>query len=186
MRCRLPVLPSLLACGVVLLCGCGVSEETGSGTHAANPQLPSAAADTAGAHAVRQGSVGKRDSVRTKRTGRSSPRFKARQDTVSIALVKRERMKASAVRKIVRPENPMYTVQVGAFSKAANALRAQKIAKGRFKDKPIFNRFDPDDKMYRVSVGKFDTGEDASAFRHAIMKQYSDEYVQCWIIYIAR
>ena len=90
------------------------------------------------------------------------------------------------IKPIERPANTAYTVQVGAFARTGNALRAQKLAKERFADLPIFNYFEPYDKLYRVRVGKFDTREQADSLRKSMLKQFPGDYPDCWINYISK
>ena len=90
------------------------------------------------------------------------------------------------VKPIERPENTAYTVQVGAFSRTQHALQAQKLAKDRFADFPIFNDFEPYDKLYRVRVGKFDTRQQADSLRKSMAKQFPADYSDSWINYISK
>jgi cell division septation protein DedD len=85
---------------------------------------------------------------------------------------------------IERPEHPMYTVQIGAFAQASNALRTQKKAKGRFTHQPIFNKYVKSAKLYRVSVGRYEDRKNAFALADTMKEQYSEEYNQCWINFI--
>jgi cell division septation protein DedD len=80
----------------------------------------------------------------------------------------------------------MYTVQIGAFARAANALRFEKQARGRYPDLPVSNRFDKSDRLYRVSVGVFGTKREASALRRSMREQYPKEYHDAWVIYTSR
>jgi len=154
--------------------------------HAASPQHPSVAVETTTTVSGRVKVMTRSDSASVKRKKSSSPKFKSRQDTISAALVRRGKSAPLSLHKIVRPDNPMYTVQVGTYTKAANALRNEKRAKERFKDQAVFDRYDAGDKLYRVSVGKFQTGKDASSFKQSMLKRYPLDYKECWIIYIAR
>ncbi len=78
----------------------------------------------------------------------------------------------------------MYTIQVGAFIKASNALHVQKIAKQRFSDVPVFNYFVTPAKIYRVSVGKYSDQQAAAVLMKTMQKQYPRDYQKCWINYI--
>ena len=114
---------------------------------------------------------------------RSGARFQSKQDTVKASLTRKSKQ---TVRAVVRPENPAYTVQIGAFSNAQNALRMQKAAKERLGNQLILNNFGTADKLYRVSVGKFDTRIEASSLRKMIVEKYSKDYSSCWVNYIAK
>lgn len=114
---------------------------------------------------------------------RSGARFQAKLDTVKASLTRKSKQ---AVRAVVRPENPAYTVQIGAFGKAQNSLRMQKAAKERLGNQVILNNFGTVDKLYRVSVGKFDTRKEASSLRKMIIEKYPKEYSSCWVNYIAK
>ncbi len=90
------------------------------------------------------------------------------------------------MKAIERPENTAYTVQVGAFARTEHALRAQKLAKDRFAEVPIFNMFEPFDKLYRVRIGKFDTRQQADSLRKAMVKAFPADYSDSWINYISK
>jgi hypothetical protein len=94
--------------------------------------------------------------------------------------------KAGYAQDIDRPENPAFTVQIGAFARPNNALRNQKLAKTRFPEYPVYNNFLAQAKIYRVSVGKFDTRRDALAAQKQILKKCPKEYTGCWINYIRK
>lgn len=80
----------------------------------------------------------------------------------------------------------MYTVQIGAFGKAPNALRNQKVAKERFADQLVFNNYSKADNVYRVSVGKFEEQKSAETLRKEIIKRFPKDYAECWVNYIAK
>jgi len=114
---------------------------------------------------------------------RSGARFQSKQDTVKASLTKKSKQ---SVRAVVRPENPEYTIQIGAFGNAQNALRMQKAAKGRLGNQVVLNNFGTADKLYRVSVGKFDTRKEASSFRKELLEKFPKDYSSCWVNYIAK
>lgn len=114
---------------------------------------------------------------------RSGARFQSKQDTVKASLTRKSKQ---TVRAVVRPENPAYTVQIGAFGNAQNALRMQKAAKERLGNQLILNNFGTADKLYRVSVGKFETRKEASSLRKMMVEKYSKDYSSCWVNYIAK
>jgi histone deacetylase complex regulatory component SIN3 len=169
---------------------CVSSEETGAaGGRARTPQRVRRPVQTS---SLAQQSATARDSVRTAADTinaasqvRRTPTFATRQDTVRASLVRRQQP-SRVDAPIARPENPEYTIQLGAFFRAENALRAQKHARQQFPDQPIFNTFLPEIKLYRVSVGRFSGLRDAGTFRRAVLKEYPKEYLQCWINYVAR
>jgi hypothetical protein len=174
---------------VLLFAGCLSSEETGSGGRVQTPVRISGPIDTShasGKTIVRDTAMGhKIDSLKNAvKKVRTAPRFKAKQDTVRASMVFKNNKSASLHLKIERPENPMYTVQVGAFVKASNALRTQKTAKQRYNDVPIFNYFVAPAKIYRVSIGKYSDRQAAADLMKTIQKQYPREYQKCWINYI--
>lgn len=121
------------------------------------------------------------DSLRAKRGG-----FTSKQDTVLASVVKTSRYSNRAIKPIERPENPAYTVQVGAFAQTTYALQSQKLAKERYPYLPIFNYFEPFDRLYRVRIGKFDTWRGADSLRKAMVQRYPEEYREAWINYIAK
>jgi len=113
-------------------------------------------------------------------------RLKSIQDTVVASVTKRSSSPASVARPIKRPPNPAYTVQVGAFNRAQNALTYEKLAKERFLGNSVHNRYEPMERLYRVSIGKFTTRQEAAALRREIMKKYPKEYAEAWVNYIAQ
>ena len=84
----------------------------------------------------------------------------------------------------MRPEHPVFTVQVGAFGQVSNALRAQKKAKEHFAYQPVFNTFVKRAKLYRVSIGRYENRKDAFALYDSLKQKYPDEYKLCWINFI--
>ena len=118
---------------------------------------------------------------------RISPKLKSKQDTVQTSLVRKRKPspKPFAI-KVERPDDAMYTVQIGAFQQASNALRNHKKAKGRFSGQPAYNRFHKASGFYRVSIGRFADFRDAATFRKEMMRQYPNDYSKCWVNYIAR
>ncbi|MGB2867054.1 MAG: SPOR domain-containing protein [Bacteroidota bacterium] len=181
------VLLSVLLPGMCFLfAACVLLEETGSGQRTGNPQQTPTRIDTS-RHLARFDTTRKApiDSAAMKKRARIAPRFKSTQDTVRASLTKGTKS-AARRRPIVRPENPMYTIQIGAFGKAPNALRNQKLAKERFADQPVFNNYSKADNIYRVSVGKFEEQKSAESLRKIIMKKFSKDYAECWVNYIAK
>jgi cell division septation protein DedD len=162
-----------------LLGACVSSEETGTGKRAEAPVSTQAGADSARLLAQAD-SLARADSLRGKRG-----RFTSKQDTVTASIVKRSKF-ARAIKPVQRPANPAYTVQIGAYARTKHALQAQKLAKERFADLPIFNSFESFDKLYRVSVGKFDTRLQADSLRKTMAKEYPHDYPDSWINYVSK
>jgi len=162
----------------LILGGCVSSEEAGSGKKLSTPVTTQTLSDSARA---RVDSLRKADSLRAKRAG-----FTSQHDTLIASVMRTTKAGQRAIKPIERPANPAYTVQVGAFARTDHALRAQKLAKDRFADLPIFNAFEPFDKLYRVRIGKFDTRQQADSLRKSMLKQYPNEYTDSWINYISK
>jgi cell division septation protein DedD len=169
---------------------CVSSEETGAGDKAKSPVQIFGSIDTTynvGSQDVKQDSMlnSKNNSkLISAKSSRVAPKFKSKQDTVRASVIKR--LKSSAHPNIIieHPEHPIYTVQIGAFAQASNALRTQKKAKGRFTYQPVFNKYVKSAKLYRVSVGRYEDRKNAYALADTMKEQYSKEYNQCWINFI--
>jgi len=176
---------------VFVLAGCVPSEETGAGHRSQSPVQIFGPIDTT--HRVvrrpmKQDTVSTRtmDTVKTallKKT-RVAPKFRSRQDTVRASMVTRSKLFAHQAIKVIRPEHPVYTIQVGAFGKVSNALRAQKKAKEHFAFQPVYNTFIKRAKLYRVSIGRYEDRKDAYALYDSLKQKYPDEYKLCWINFI--
>ncbi len=80
----------------------------------------------------------------------------------------------------------MYTVQVGAFRLASNALRLQRVVKRQWPAFGVYNGFHSTDKLYRVTVGKFVKRSEASALRRRLIASDSTAYGSCWVNYTQR
>lgn len=117
---------------------------------------------------------------------RKSPRVTTKRDTVQASVVRKDRTSSRSVRPIQRPENPTYTVQVGAFRNAGNALRFQGTAKQRKPGFPVPNTYDPSDKLYRVSIGLFKMKREADSLRRELRQQFPKDYHDAWVIYTNR
>ncbi len=173
------ILRVLLLTIALFLSACVSSEETGSSKGSRGPQT-GPTADNSANMLARADSLAKADSIRVKRGG-----FTSKQDTVLVSVVKKSKT-GRIIKKIERPANPAYTVQVGAFARTKYALAVHKLAKERFAAVPVFNVFEPFDKLYRVQVGKYDTRGQADSLRKAILKQYPEYYKGSWINYISK
>jgi hypothetical protein len=171
--------------------GCVPSEETGAGNRSKSPVQIFGPIDTTrrAAHkTLVQDTVSKvkidSSKITEEKKPRVAPKFKSRQDTVRASLVTKSKSSSHPLVKIVRPEHPVYTVQVGAFAQVSNALRAQRNAKERFTYQPVFNIFVKRAKLYRVSIGRYEDRKDAIALYDSLKQQFPDEYRRCWINFI--
>ncbi|HTY35922.1 MAG TPA: SPOR domain-containing protein [Bacteroidota bacterium] len=172
----------LVAAAVVflplLLAACISSEGTGTGKKIGAPVASQNVSDSIRA---KVDSMMRSDSVRARKAG-----FTSEHDTLMASVIKTSKPANRGGKPIERPENSAYTVQVGAFSRTDHALRAQKLARERFADLPIFNNFESYDKLYRVRIGKFDTRQQADSLRKAMAKQFPNDYSDSWINYISK
>jgi cell division protein FtsN len=169
------------------LVSCVSSEETGAGDRARTPVQILGPIDTTRRVVRRDSHFNVRvDSLKTvaAKPLRTAPRFKSRQDTIRASLVTKSNVRSIPRIKIERPEHPFFTVQIGAFGQASNALRAQKKAKARFADQPVFNNYVKNAKLYRVSVGRYEDRKNAFKLSDSMKQQYPNEYLQCWINFI--
>ena len=185
------VIVSVLFLGTVLsFMGCVSSEETGSGDRVKSPVQIFGSIDTTrpvGGQDIKQDSIliSKNSSnLISAKSSHVSPKFKSKQDTVRASVIKKMKSSAHLHIKIERPEHPIYTVQIGAFAQASNALRTQKKAKGRFTHQPVFNKYVKSAKLYRVSIGRYEDRQNAFALADTMREQYSEEYNRCWINFI--
>jgi cell division septation protein DedD len=176
---------------VLVLASCVPSEETGAGNRAKNPVQIFGPIDTT--HRVLHRTMSqdttsksKNDSIKIAQVKkpRVAPKFKSRQDTVRASVVTRSKSSSHPLIKIIRPEHPVFTVQVGAFGQVSNALRVQKKAKEHFAYQPVFNIFVKHAKLYRVSIGRYENRKDAIGLCDSLKQNYPDEYKLCWINFI--
>lgn len=172
------VLNLVFAMLALLLAACVSSEEAGTAKKIGAPVASQAISDSVRA---RVDSLMRADSARAKRAG-----FTSQHDTLLASVVKTSKSSSRSIKPIERPLNPAYTVQVGAFARTHRALQAQKLARERCGDLPIFNYFEPYDRLYRVRVGKFDTRQQADSLRKWMTKQFPNEYTDAWINYISK
>jgi hypothetical protein len=169
---------ALFLASALTLCACISSEEAGTAKKVGAPVASQIISDSVRA---KVDSLMRADSARAKRQG-----FTSQHDTLVASVVKTSKSSSRSVKPIERPANPAYTVQVGAFARTDHALQAQKLARERSGDIPIFNYFEPYDKLYRVRVGKFDTRQQADSLRKWMTKQFPNEYTDAWINYISK
>lgn len=180
-----------LIASVIVFASCVPSEETGAGNRAKSPVQIFGPIDTTH-HIVRKAMIqdttsrSKNDSVKIaqEKKPRVAPKFKSRQDTVRASVVTRSKSSSHPLIKIIRPEHPVFTVQIGAFSQVSNALGAQKKAKEHFAYQPVFNIFVKHAKLYRVSIGRYENRRDAIALCDSLKQKNPDEYKLCWINFI--
>jgi cell division septation protein DedD len=168
----------LLAGFPLLLAACISSENTGTGKKIGAPVASQTVPDSV---RVKVDSMMRADSLRARRAG-----FTSQHDTLLASVVRTSKPGARAIKPIERPANAAYTVQIGAFARTDHALQAQKLAKDRFADIPIFNTFEAYDKLYRIRVGKFDERQQADSLRRWMTKQFPHEYSDSWVNYISK
>lgn len=164
--------------------GC-TSAETGASNRAGDPQQEMVT-PTMDPGMLSTPTDSSRDSIpRVVRKPKTAPRVRSSQDTVRAATARRNR----AIRQttpLVKPPNALYTVQVGAFRKASNALRMQRVVKKQVSTLPVFNDFHSTDNLYRVTVGKFAKRSEASSLRRRLIASDSSAYAECWVAYTRR
>lgn len=78
-----------------------------------------------------------------------------------------------------------YSVQVGAFIEPLNAEEALRKIRQRF-DLEASNDYDPVEQLYKITIGTFTLYEDAQMFRDRIMRDYPGQYIDAWIVDMAR
>ena len=180
---NLHIIGILLSAAIVsTLVGCVTTEESGAGDRARSPVQILGSADS-GRHVVRQDPVRSTSVAAGRSNNRLAPKFDSQQDTLRASVVTRPKSSLRAA-SLQRSEHSSFTVQIGAYTRVSNALRAQKSAKRRFADEPVFNKFVRETKVYRVSVGRYENRKDAFALYDAMKKKYPMEYNQCWVNYI--
>lgn len=163
--------------------GC-TSAETGASNRAGEPQQEMVQPNLEAAAPAVADSVRQNPPATVRRT-KTTPRVRSSQDTVRAATARRSRP-APNVAPIVRPANAMYTVQVGAFRLAGNALRLQREVKKQWPAFGVYNDFHSTDRLYRVTVGKFVKRAEASALRRRLIASDSTAYGLCWVTYTQR
>jgi cell division septation protein DedD len=171
------LLPLLLITALTLS-ACVSSEEAGTAKRVGAPVSSQTISDSVRA---RVDSLMRADSARAKRAG-----FTSQHDTLVASIVKTSKSSSRTIKPIERPANAAFAVQVGAFARTDHALHAQKLARERCGDIPIFNSFEPYDKLYRVRVGKFDTRQQADSLKKWMKTQFPNEYMDSWINYISK
>ncbi len=179
----------LLAFGFCLQnINCVSSEETGAGDRARSPVHTVKPVDTTRRFVERKIITDTTQKIDAENFGgqkqeRIPPKFKSKQDTIRASMVTKKKNIANLI-QIEIPENPFYTVQIGAFAQMSNALQAHKKAKERFTYQPVFNNYLEKANIYRVSVGRYEERKDAFSLRDTLKRLYPTDYYQCWINYI--
>ena len=173
---------------LALLIACSSSEETGAIRSADQPErtgpivaepLPGEAAfDSSQQQPANTG-------VRPPGARVGDPSVRRGRDTV-VASTQRVSRSAEKRLPLIKPPDAMYTVQVGAFRRAPNALALQKVLKAELSDQPVFNMFATPEGLYRVTIGKFETLREASNYRNRILKEHPKRFDACWVTYIER
>jgi cell division protein FtsN len=170
--------------------GCVSSEETGAGDRAISPVQILGSVDTmgrSGYQSPQQNSLlhaRNQSKLLAGKSSRVAPKFKSKQDTVRASVITKSKPHAKLRIKIERPAHSMYTVQIGAFRQASNALRTQKKAKQRFTYQPVFNKYVKSAQVYRVSVGRYKDSKNAFALADTMKRNYLKEYERCWVNFI--
>jgi cell division septation protein DedD len=116
----------------------------------------------------------------------SGTQLTTNQDTVVASLTTQSKTSTRSTPDSTLAPALVFTVQIGAFAKPKNALRAQQIAKDLFGAYPVFNQFVASLKLYRVSIGKFESREEALTFLKEVTRVLPKEYTACWVNTIAR
>ena len=183
---------SILFVGATLsLIGCISSGETGAGDRAKTPVQIFGPIDTTHRSArpeLQQTAASKLKIDSAKliaiKPPRNAPKFKSKQDTIKASVITKSKSYSHTFNKPEISEHQFYTVQIGAFGQASNALRAQKKAKKQFSDYPVFNKFIRSIKLYRVSIGRYEDLKDAFVLANTMKENYPTVYHKCWINFI--
>jgi cell division septation protein DedD len=170
----------LLCIGAVLvLVGCGSSKGTRADTKVTPTVQNFTPVDT-----TQQGLKEEMPEQSTTTESKVAPKFKSMQDTVQASIITKSKSSLSSRTEIEHTAHSVYTVQIGAYSDASNALRRQKRAKEQFPGQPIFNQYEESTQLYRVSIGMYEDPKDASALSDSLRQEYPNEYKKCWINFI--
>jgi len=108
--------------------------------------------------------------------------FSARQDTVRVQSYADDALPGDpAAAELVE----YYTVQIGAYEHPTNAEKVYRLAQQRF-NLETNTEYDANDRLYKITVGKFINYEQARTFCDRIMREYSNEYSDAWVVEIAQ
>ncbi len=119
------------------------------------------------------------------RTGRAA-QLTSKQDTLAASVVQFSRSSASPTSVSAGDFVTAFTIQIGAFADASNALTLLKKTKERVGEIPVLNRFEPRDRLYRVSIGLFETREGAIAFQQILIKTHGTDFKDSWVSQISK
>lgn len=158
---------------LLLWAGCSVAKET-----TGESELEESPAVTSPLRPVQPSSP---DTIGTPTT-----RLTSKQDTLTASVVQYSRSVAPSVSKSEDSFVTAFTIQVGAFANASNALLLLKKTKERIGEIPVLNRFEPRDRLYRVSVGLFETREGAIAYQQTLIKTYGPDFKDSWVSQISK
>jgi cell division septation protein DedD len=112
---------------------------------------------------------------------KAAPGFTSMQDTLLASVVKKSKSSRGPKKMKENAESPVYTIQIGAYTRAANALRMQKRAKEQFASQPVYSEYDKVAQIYRVNIGRYRNREDVIALFDSIKQKFPEEYKQCWV-----
>ena len=181
---------TLLVCTVfyamLAVAGCSSSEETGASRNAdQQEQVGPIVNDQQPDPADQSFQVDDENGSQTQVPAVVDPTVQRGRDTVRAAT---QRVSRSQIQRLplVKPPNAMYTVQVGAYKRAPNALVLQKSLKSEHGEQPVFNLFTSTDGIYRVTIGKFETLREATNYRNKLAEEHPKRYEACWVTYIER
>lgn len=181
------VIPHLLTvCGILAACnvlaGCSSSETTSQQSTADEAKLP---ADSVVAIPLKVIPQKETRSPRRTPSGKQQG-FVTQEDTIEAQVVTRgQGADHSKAPPRQSKKKKYYSVQIGAFRILANAGRAQKLCKQRFK-KPIYHFYDKAIKMYRVTAGHFTKIKDAFGFLKTVQEQHPKDYKDAWVAEMRR
>ncbi len=146
----------LAAAPLLLLIGCGTSEETAQ-TPPPNPPAP------------------------TVQQAQPKPDFETRTDTVAA----RRKATDTSVPASHRDLQIRYMVQIGAFKDPANASAVQTAARQRY-HMPVVNDYHTKLSLYQIRIGFFETRGAAETFRERMKREFPKDYTDSWVVQLKR
>lgn len=161
---------------LILLSDCATSNKVRPNVQRTIPVKISSSKDTID-HKRAQDSSSNRYDLHAK----SAPDIQLKHDTINAEIIRKSKLMSQGEEIQEERSEVYYTVQIGAFEDAANALRKQIRAKEQFKWQKVFNNYKEGEKKYYVSIGMYREYNDAFALADSLRKQYPDEYNQCWV-----
>lgn len=108
--------------------------------------------------------------------------FSARQDTVRVQSYTDGTLPEYAD---VDELTEYFTVQIGAYEDPMNAEQVYRKAQQRFNFETN-TEFDAEKGLYKITVGKFINYDQARAFCDRIMREYSIDYYDAWVVEITQ